>query len=477
MIRRTLKQIGSMLGSRLHIEAAERIGNKEDLLITGVSTDTRTIEPGSLFVPLAGEKFDGHYYVREALDKGAAACLWQAGHAAEIPAGARLLLVDDTLAALQQLARAYRQQLGARVVGITGSNGKTTTKDMVGSVLATQYKVRKTKGNLNNHIGLPLTLLQLEEDTEAAVVEMGMSGRGEIELLSDIAKPDIAVITIIGESHLEHLGTHEEIARAKTEILSGLIEDGLFVYNGDSPLVDSVLAEMPKPQRMRTIRFGSGPGLDLSANDIRMDAAGTHFRLSGDDAAEFYIPLLGRHNVTNALAAIAVGRELGVSDKRIAEGLASLQMTSMRIEVLKAPSGLTVLNDAYNASPTSMRAALKALGELTGYGKKVAVLGDMLELGPNEAEFHREIGAEIGPETADFVLAYGTLGAYIAEGALTRLPADRVLHFASGQKEKLAEHAANLAGAGDVVLVKGSRGMRLEHVVHALVGGSGRDSY
>jgi UDP-N-acetylmuramoyl-tripeptide--D-alanyl-D-alanine ligase len=344
---------------------------------------------------------------------------------------------------------------------------------MVGSVLATKYKVHKTKGNLNNHIGLPLTLLQLEEDTEAAVVEMGMSGRGEIELLSGIAKPNVAVITIIGESHLEQLGSREEIARAKTEILGGLQEDGLFVYNGESTMIEDVLPDMPKPASMRTVRFGSRPEFDLSAEAVRMDAEGTYFRLSGEGegTTEFYIPLLGRHNVTNALAAIAVGRELAISDERIAEGLASLQMTSMRIEVLRAPNGLTVLNDAYNASPTSMRAALKLLGELPGYGRKIAVLGDMLELGPDEAEFHRSIGAGIGPETADYVLAYGPLARNIAEGARTLLPADRVLHFED--KERLAEKAAELADPADVVLVKGSRGMRLEQVVYALVGGSG----
>lgn len=475
MIRRTLAQIEDMLGSRLSQGKGVRAENEGRLLIEGVSTDTRTIVPGNLFVPLVGDKFDGHSYVREALDKGAAACLWQTGHAAEAPVGARLVFVDDTLAALQQLAMAYRQQLGVRVVGITGSNGKTTTKDMVGSVLATRYKVLKTKGNLNNHIGLPLTLLQLEEDTEAAVVEMGMSGRGEIELLSGIAKPNVAVVTIIGESHLEQLGSRAEIARAKTEILSGLQEDGLFVYNGDSPLIEEVLPDMPKPQRMRTVRFGSGPEFDLSAAAIRLDAEGTHFRLDDGTAMEFYIPLLGRHNVTNALAAIAVGRELAISDDRIAEGLASLQMTSMRIEVLKATTGLTVLNDAYNASPTSMRAALKLLGELTGYGRKFAVLGDMLELGPNEAEFHRDIGDGIGPETADYVLAYGPLARHIAEGARLLLPADRVLHF--DDKEKLAEQLGGLAGPDDVVLVKGSRGMRLEHVVHALVGGGENNAH
>jgi UDP-N-acetylmuramoyl-tripeptide--D-alanyl-D-alanine ligase len=469
MIRRTIAQLERMLGGRMVAGLRDAARDEAGRLVAGVSTDTRTIAPGNLFVPLRGERFDGHLYAQQAVDQGAAAVLWQAGHEAPPPKGAPVLVVDDTLAALQQLARAYRRELNVRVVGITGSNGKTTTKDLVGSVLATQYRVHKTKGNLNNHIGLPLTLLQLDEDTEIAVLEMGMSGRGEIELLSGIAAPDTAVITIIGESHLEQLGSREEIARAKTEILSGLRSGGLFVYNGESTLIEAVLEGMPKPDRYRSLRFGMGQGFDLYPTTLRMAADGTYFTVNTGAAAEFFIPLLGRHNVTNALAAIAVGREFGVSEERIAQGLASVQVTSMRIEVRRAPSGLTVLNDAYNASPTSMRAALKLLGELSGYGRKFAVLGDMLELGPEEAAFHREIGEGLGPETADYVLTYGERARHLAQGAATRLPADRVLSF--DDKEQLIAELRRLVRPEDVVLVKGSRGMRLEAVASALVDG------
>ncbi|MFC0214154.1 UDP-N-acetylmuramoyl-tripeptide--D-alanyl-D-alanine ligase [Paenibacillus chartarius] len=468
MMRRTIAQIERMLARRYAGQLESRTKEEAERLVIGVSTDTRTIAQGNLFVPLVGEKFDGHQYAQQAVDKGAAAVLWQRGHEAEPPQGAPLILVDDTLGALQQLAKAYRQELDMKVVGITGSNGKTTTKDLVHAVLAVQYRVHKTQGNLNNHIGLPLTLLQLSEDTEAAVLEMGMSGRGEIELLSGIGAPDIAVITIIGESHLEQLGSREEIARAKVEILSGLADGGLFVYNGDSELIEAVLPEMPKPKTMRTVRFGMGQDCDLFASNVQMTADGAHFTLNDGGAVEFAIPLLGRHNVTNAIAAIAVGRELGISDECIAEGLASVQMTGMRIEVRQAPSGLTVLNDAYNASPTSMEAALKLLAELGGFRCKFAVLGDMLELGPQEAELHRGIGERIGPETADYLLTYGERARHIADGALIRLPADRIRSF--NDKRELAQHLLTLAEPNDVVLVKGSRGMRLEDVVAVLLG-------
>jgi UDP-N-acetylmuramoyl-tripeptide--D-alanyl-D-alanine ligase len=475
MIRRTIGHIGRMLGERFVAMQGEGASSEAETAVAGVSTDSRAISPGSLFIPLIGDRFDGHLYAQQAVDRGAAAVLWQAGHAAEPPRGAPVLLVDDTLAALQQLARAYRRELNVRVVGITGSNGKTTTKDLVGAVLGAQYNVHKTQGNFNNHIGLPLTLLQLSEQTEAAVLEMGMSARGEIELLSDIAAPDVAVITIIGESHLEHLGSREEIARAKTEILSGMTPGGLLVYNGDSPQIDAVLPSMPQPERLRKLRFGMGQGCELRPQNVRMTAEGTCFAAVDDPDTEYFVPLLGRHNVTNALAAVAVGRELGVSAERIATGLASVQMTSMRIEVRRAPGGLTVLNDAYNASPTSMRAALELLAELSGYGRKFAVLGDMLELGPQEAEYHRGVGDSIGPRTADYVLTFGARARHIAAGAAQQLPSDRVRSY--DDKAQLAAELLSLVQPDDVVLVKGSRGVQLEEVVAALLGESTDDAH
>ncbi|TXK72090.1 UDP-N-acetylmuramoyl-tripeptide--D-alanyl-D-alanine ligase [Paenibacillus sp. N3.4] len=473
MIERTLQQIAEMLGC----EAEQTRG---EIHIQGVTTDTRTIQPGNLFIPLIGDQFDGHAYAADAYTKGASAILWQTDHGTP-PEGVPFIRVADTLEALQQLAKAYRKQLPVRIIGITGSNGKTTTKDLVAAVLGSTFHVHKTKGNLNNHIGLPLTLLQLQETTQFAVVEMGMSGRGEIELLSLLAEPEAAIITMIGESHMLQLGSLEEIARAKAEIVSGMLSGGLFVYNGDEPLIEQALAERSLgdkgrqvaespttlPDGLRRFRFGSGVGNDLFPTDIRMDADGTYFRINSPGYPELYIPLLGTHNVINALAAVAIGEAYGVQPELIAAGLRSLQMTSMRIEKLTAASGLTVLNDAYNASPASMRAAIALTEELRGFGRKILVLGDMLELGEHEEQFHREIGAMLSPERIDYVITFGRLGRLIADEAAPNYPKEHVRAF--DDKEQLCAELAELTRATDIVLVKGSRGMRLEQVVQALL--------
>lgn len=470
MIKRTLAEIAAMVGGRLSDPA---MGNIE---ICGVSRDSRALARGNLYVPLAGDNFDGHEFAANALSRGAAAALWQHGRA-NAPQNAPLVFVDDTLTALQRLAAEYRRQLGVKVVGITGSNGKTTTKDLTAAVLAAAFRVHKTEGNYNNHIGLPLTLLQMDERTEIAVLEMGMSGRGEIELLSRLAEPDVAIITNIGEAHLLQLGSRIEIARAKTEIVAGLREGGLLIYNGDEPLIEQALSERPEAadegrSRFGTFRFGAGPSNELKPMNIRMDGTSTRFEIDGLPGTAFAIPVLGVHNVINALAAAAAGKRFGVGAEAIARGLASAVMTGMRIEVSVAPNGVTVLNDAYNASPTSMRAALRLLEELDAKGRKYAALADMLELGPQEAELHREVGRSIDPAAVEAVLAYGPLGRHIAEGARERFPQDRVFHY--DDKEALARELADRTEAGDAVLVKGSRGMRMETVAAYLLQLGGR---
>lgn len=455
MIQRSYVEIARMAGGRAS-------GLFAELQIRGVSKDTRTIRPGNLYIPLIGERFDGHDYVREAIDKGAAASLWQADHP-HPPEGVPLIVVDHALEGLQQLARSYLDQLHVRVVGITGSNGKTTTKDFVASVLGTTYRVHKTAGNLNGDIGLPLTILELADDTEIAVLEMGMRGLGEIELLSRLARPHVAVITNVGEAHLERLGSRENIARAKLEILSGLREDGRLVYNGDDPLLEQLRTQAAKPSSMRLTRFGLSESGDLYPSSIELDGDGTHFTVGGREAADYYIPLLGRHNVVNALAAIAVGRHFRVSEPDIAEGLRRTQPTGMRIELVKGKSGLTVLNDAYNASPLSLRASLELFREMKGYARKFVVLGDMLELGPEEERLHREIGAMLSPDDYEYVFTFGERAAWIAGEAAAAFPPGRVRAYRD--KKALGRELAMLARPRDIVLVKGSRGMKLEEVV------------
>ncbi|MCL6585415.1 MAG: UDP-N-acetylmuramoyl-tripeptide--D-alanyl-D-alanine ligase [Anoxybacillus sp.] len=457
MITKTLRTIQDMVdGFGLH-------ESFYDVMITGVSTDTRTIERGNLYIPLKGATFNGHAFVEEAITKGASAVLWAEGEKNR-PTNVPLIIVDDTLQALQRLAHRYRKQLLVKVIGITGSNGKTTTKDMVFSLLATTYKTQKTEGNFNNHIGLPLTLLRLAEDTEMAVVEMGMSGFGEIERLSHIAAPDVAVITNIGESHLQELGSREGIARAKLEILSGLQKDGVFVYYGDEPLLRTKIAQLSPV--CHTITFGQTAENNYYPLSIALTAEGTTFTVNAAPEISFHLPILGKHHVQNALAAIAVARIFGIEWEMIQKALATLQMTRMRMELEKGANGVTIINDAYNASPTSMKAALQLLFELTGYEKKIAVLGDMLELGEQEVEFHRQIGEMLTPESVDYVWTYGKLAREIALAAQSAFPQGRVRAY--DDKQALTNDLRSLATEKDVVLFKGSRGMKLEEIIRAL---------
>ncbi|RFU60657.1 UDP-N-acetylmuramoyl-tripeptide--D-alanyl-D-alanine ligase [Peribacillus glennii] len=456
MITRTLEQIHKMAGGINDISAYESVE------IQGVSIDSRSISSGNLFVPLNGEHVNGHQYVEKALQEGAAASLWQED-IENPPEGFPLIIVKDTLEALQQLAREYRGQLTLRVVGITGSNGKTTTKDMVASLLATTYKVHKTSGNYNNHIGLPLTILSMREDTEAAVLEMGMSSRGEIEFLSNMARPDVAIITNIGESHLLDLGSREEIANAKFEIVSGLSESGALIYNGDEPLLKNKIKNIR--QTRRVLSFGRNDTNDLYPLAIRQGQNSTAFTLNAA-SDEFTIPVLGNHNVLNALAAMLAAKELNVDGASIRKGLGSFQLTNMRMELVEGSRGEKIINDAYNASPTSMKAAIELMEGMTGFRNKFLVLGDMLELGPQEWDFHEKIGELIDPGHITKVFTFGQLGKAIAKGAAKKFPSGHVLDFMD--KAELIHQLRMHTSLNDLILVKASRGMKLEEVVHAL---------
>ena len=452
MMNRTIGQIAAILG----IECKEH----QDVAVSGVTIDSRKVKPGNLFVPFKGENADGHKYVEQAIAQGAAAALWQKD-VPNPPAGAPLLFVEDNLKALQTLAEAYLQSTNAKVVGITGSNGKTTTKDMAAAILSQKYKVHKTEGNYNNHLGLPLTILAMDEDTEVAVLEMGMSGKGEIELLSGLAKPDIAIITNIGESHLLDLGSREAIAEAKLEITTGLKEGGLLVYHGDEPL----LAEKLSGSKWRTACFGRSH--DLTAYPLEIQAANDHTscRLNLFEG-ELVIPVLGNHNVLNAMAAILAAKELGVDYEMVKKGLSALKLSNMRMEMVEGAQGEKIINDAYNASPTAMRAAIDLVGALSGFGQKILVLGDMLELGAKEIQFHQMIGQSIDAGAVDKLFTFGELAAYIAEEAKAGLGEGNV--YAYQDKQLLIEELKKHVRANDLVLVKASRGMKLEEVVTAL---------
>jgi UDP-N-acetylmuramoyl-tripeptide--D-alanyl-D-alanine ligase len=451
MITRTLAQIAEMTGAAA--------ADPRNVVVRGVSTDTRTLAPGNLFVPIIGERFNGHDFVRQAIERGASAVLWRRGEP-NPPEDVPVLTVEDTLAAIQRLAAAYRRQLGVRVIGVTGSNGKTSVKDILAALLGVRYKTQRTPGNLNNHLGVPLTLLALKEDTEYAVVEMGMSGLGEIRSLSGLAAPDAAIITSVSEVHLADLHTRERILQAKLEIVEALHANSLFIYNGDHAPLREAVAALHLP--CRQIAFGLEPMNALRAENIAVSREGTAFALDG---VSYFLPIPGRHQAVNALAAIAAARHAGLSDEEIADGLRRVRLTGLRTEWVETGS-LSVINDAYKSNPPSVRAALELLYELGPYPQKVAVLGDMVELGEESAALHREIGSELRPDQLDYVLTIGPEARQIAEAARTRFDPQRVIECAD--QEELLARLRQVVQPHALVLVKGSRCLGLERMVERL---------
>jgi len=455
-IQRTLSQIVNM------IPGSELVG--EDLAIQGVSTDSRDELNGKLFVPIVGERFDAHQFFPQAIENGAKAVLCSRDFS-NVPSNVSVILVDDTLEALQKLAKSYLKEWNGKVVGITGSNGKTSTKDILTSILSAKYKVHKTKGNFNNHIGLPLTVLSMEEDTEVAVLEMGMSNFGEIEFLSKLAEPDAAIITNIGESHMQELGSRAGIAKAKLEIASGLSKEGLLVINGDEPLLIESTKNNPSTYAIET--FGFDDKNDFYPTFIEMNETGSEFEINKSNNIRFKLEVLGKHNISNTLAAIAVARKFSLTWEEISVGMQQLEMTKMRMELLKNQNGLTIINDAYNASVTSMKAALLFASELNGYGNKIVVFGDMLELGDQEIAFHEEIGEEVVKLQFDYLYTYGPLSKFAAVSAFEQMNSSHVKSF--DDKTKLIEDLLQHVKPNDLVLVKASRGIKLEEVVNGLL--------
>lgn len=445
------------------VQATEACQTRQFEEVKGVSIDTRTLQKGNLFIPIVRID-DGHNYVRRAFENGAAASLWQEDHGAP-PEDLPIIIVKDTLASLQHMAREYRNQLNCKVVAVTGSNGKTTVKDMVTSILSTTCKVQKTRGNLNGEYGLPLTILELDEDTEIAVLEAGMSHAGEIKALSDIARPDIGIITMIGVSHLSNLGSREAVALAKLELLHGMNHHGVLIINGDEPLLTDALPKLKIPEAITVKTFGEMESNHYFSPQIIETSAGLAFKVSHYDD-EFSMPLLGRHNVWNALAAIAAADHFGISGENIRKGLANLEITEMRMEQIPSLEGFLIINDAWNASPVSMKAAIEAVSNLEGYDKKVLVLGDMLELGNEELAYHEEIAEYIDTSKIHSVFTFGRLSKVISDSVSGTSLKGKAKHFTS--KEELASECRRILASDDVVLLKGSRGMKLEEVCDLL---------
>jgi UDP-N-acetylmuramoyl-tripeptide--D-alanyl-D-alanine ligase len=334
---------------------------------------------------------------------------------------------------------------------------------MVANLLSIKYKVQKTEGNYNNHIGLPLTILSLNVDTEATVLEMGMSNKGEIELLTNLASPDLAVITNIGESHLQDLGSREAIAEAKLEIISGLSADGTLIYYGDEPLLEERVKEA---EELSTKTFGFEKKNDMHTLSVEPTDSGSHFTINAMPAVDYFLPVLGRHNVLNAMASMLVAHEFGIGYQEMKTGLQSVELTKMRMEWLEGIKGVKVINDAYNASPTSTKAAIELAVQMPGFERKLLVLGDMLELGMDEELFHYQVGQAVDGEAIDYLFTYGRLGQFIAAGAKNSLGEDRI--FAFTDKQELIKKLKSVILGGELIVAKASRGMKLEEVVQAL---------
>ncbi|OOZ88193.1 UDP-N-acetylmuramoyl-tripeptide--D-alanyl-D-alanine ligase [Bacillus cereus] len=426
------------------------------LEIHGVRIDSKNMKEGNVFVPIIRVK-DGHEYVKESMDNGAVASLWKKSYGTP-PKGVPIIFVDDTLFALQQLAQFYRREINVKVIGITGSNGKTTVKDIIEGILSSTYRVHKTKGNFNSQIGLPLTILEMKRDTEFLILEMGMSEKGQIRNLSRIAQPDVAVITMIGQSHLETLGSRKEIAKAKLEIIDGLRENGLFLYNGDEPL----LSRNNKTSSVNCKTFGEKDTNDLFPTNVQLDEYGVHFKLN-NTKIQYDVPLHGKHNILNAIVGIVVGQFYKVPTEKIQEALQQINITQMRFQFLTAKTGFTIINDAWNASPSSMKAAIETLQKLNAYEKKMIVIGDMLELGKEAKTYHREIGKMLNEESIQYVFTYGALSEIVAEEARKNYHTGKVQSF--DNKDEIAEEVLKIITKNDVVLLKGSRGMALEEIV------------
>lgn len=431
-----------------------------EILFERITTDSRKISSGALFIALKGENFNGEDFAEESLKKGAAAVLVSRGFDKNLDGV--VIKVDDTLTAYRQIAGAWRERFDIPIVAVTGSNGKTTTKDLTAAALDALGQVQKTSGNFNNEVGVPMTLLGIKDKTNAAVVEIGMRGLGQIESLAAVVKPTIGIVTNVSETHIELLGSIENIAKAKGELVEAIESGGTIILNADNHHT----IEMKNLVRdgVKVLTYSLDKGADFVAKNILIGSVSTEFTLSfRGKEYDFEIPMLGRHNVSNALAAIAAGYAVGLTVPEVQRGFSTLTTTKMRYEVIRR-DGLTIINDAYNASPASMRAAIHTTSEIYN-GRLIAVLGDMLELGDISEQLHREIGAELVENKFDTLITLGELGKFIAAGArdagLTNV-------YSFNTHEDAAKKILELVKDGDTILFKASHVMHMEKIIELI---------
>ncbi len=442
-------------------------GNEEEIC-NDFSKDTRDIKKGDVYIGIKGENFDGSTLYEQALEKGAKVCILEnidvKKEIKEKYKDRTIVIVEDTIKAIQELAKYKRQNYNIPVVAVTGSVGKTSTKDILASIISKKYKVLKTKGNLNNQIGLPLTLLQLKDHT-AVVVEMGMNQMGEIHNLSIIAKPTIAVITNVGTSHIGNLGSRENILKAKLEILDGMNEDGVLVINNDNDMLNKWNKDN---SRYSTVTFGINNDSNFVAKEINLQEYASVFQVELKGEKNIVnVPVGGKHFVYNALCAICVGNLLNISNQDILEGISSFELTKDRMDIKKNKSNVTIINDCYNANYDSMKAAIEYLSKMNAK-RKIAVLGDMLELGEYSKELHQKIGEEVVKNKIDILVTVGKESSYIMQIATKMgMKQENIYHYNTNEEAimKLKE----IMHSDDSILIKASQGMKFIEIVDEII--------
>jgi UDP-N-acetylmuramoyl-tripeptide--D-alanyl-D-alanine ligase len=463
-MRWTITQVAGALGAR------PGPGLNPVAWVAGVSIDSRTLRAGELFIAIHGPRHDGHDHVAAALDRGALAALVAEPRLAQYPAAVRdrCIAVADTFAALKQLARAVREAWGGKIAGVTGSVGKTTTKEILAALLGARFRVLKSEGNFNNEYGLPLTLFRLDETHQAAVLEMGMSRRGELSRLAEIARPDVGVVTRVAPAHLEFFASVEEIALAKRELIEGLNgRESVAVLNADDPLVAGFAPHAPG----RVLTYGIEHAADFRAEAIEdRGALGSSFvLLENGKRARLELALAGRHVISNALAALAAASVWGIGEAEAQDVFRGLQAPAMRGELLRFTNGAALINDSYNSSPAALHAMIRVLAATPDYRRRVLAAGEMRELGMSSPQLHREAGS-FAAQTGkiDWIVGVEGDAAQIVEGAVAGGLSKAQTKFFSSS-EQAAQFLSDLVEPGDLLLVKGSRGVKMERIVEALL--------
>lgn len=455
MITKTIKQIADMIEGTLYLNE----GN-EDTIVKGICIDSRQIENNNLYIPIVGERVDGHTFISQ-IEEIAALTLCE--DEAYMPTHIPVIVVEDSVKALQELAKHYRQSLACKVIGITGSNGKTSCKDILSGILSARFKTQKTFGNRNNEIGVPLTLLDLNEYCEVAVIEMGMENKEEIHFLNEMVQQDMAIITSVGIAHLENLGTIENIGLAKLEIVDSLQEGSYFIYNGDDPILSHLMKEKVLPKGIHVQTFGEQKNNTMYLTSISQNEKGISFTTNGSEEA-YFVPILGKHQAYNAMGAILVAKALGMQDVEINKGLQCIENTSMRNELMTIEK-CTILNDAYKSNPQSALAALETFDAFT-HPYKIAILADMLDLGESTKSLHYDLGASLQRFHLQEIICMGELAEYIAEGAKEHCPTAKVVLFEN--REEVYEYIKEYIHKDCMMVFKGSRGMALDVIIEKM---------